>query len=212
MHISEGVLSPAALAAGWAVAGMGTAVGLRRLEPERTVRVALLSSAFFLASLINVRVGPGSTHLALIAPVGLVLGWAAFPAILTALLLQAMLFHFGGLLVLVPNTADMAVPAVAVYLLFSGPLCRARTSGAAAALSFFAGALAVLLGALGVGLFLGLSDGNLLDAAKVLFAAHVPLALIEGAVTAFMVTWLRRAAPDFLERSSGGQRPPETPS
>ncbi len=197
MHISEGVLSPMALSVGWAVAGAGVSMGLRRMKPEWAVRTALLSSAFFLASLINVPIGPGSTHLSLIAPVGLVLGWAAFPAILTALLLQAILFHFGGLLVLGVNTADMAVPAVIVYLLFAGPI--RRSSGcAAAALSFAAGGLAVLLGALGVGLFLGLSDGNFLTAAKILFAAHIPLALVEGIVTAFMTGWMKKVAPEFL--------------
>ena len=197
MHISEGVLSPGALAVGWAVAGAGTFVGLRRIKPEKAARTALLSSAFFLASLVNVQLGPASTHLSLIAPVGLVLGWAAFPAIATALPLQALLFHFGGLLVLGPNAANMAVPAVLVYLLFSGPIRRAG-GRAAAGLAFIAGALAVGLGALGVGLFLGLSDGNFLRAAKLLFAAHMPLALIEGIVTAFMVAWLKRTAPDFL--------------
>ncbi|MBQ9527034.1 MAG: cobalt transporter CbiM [Fretibacterium sp.] len=198
MHISEGVLSPGALAVGWAVAGAGTFAGLRKLEPEKAARTALLSSAFFLASLVNVQLGPASTHLSLIAPMGLVLGWTAFPAILTALLLQALLFHFGGLLVLGPNTADMAVPAVLVYLLFAGPIRQAGGRAAAGTLAFIAGALAVLLGALGVGLFLGLSDGNFLTAAKILFAAHVPLALIEGAVTAFMTAWLKKSAPDFL--------------
>ena len=195
MHISEGVLSTGALAVGWAVAGAGTFAGLRKLEPEKAARTALLSSAFFLASLVNVQLGPASTHLSLIAPMGLVLGWTAFPAILTALLL---LFHFGGLLVLGPNTADMAVPAVLVYLLFAGPIRQAGGRAAAGTLAFIAGALAVLLGALGVGLFLGLSDGNFLTAAKILFAAHVPLALIEGTVTAFMTAWLKKSAPDFL--------------
>ena len=77
MHISEGILSTQALAAGWAVAGVGTAVGLKKLNPDKIVRVAFSSSVFFLASLINVRLGPSSTHLSLIAPMGLVLGWSA---------------------------------------------------------------------------------------------------------------------------------------
>jgi cobalt/nickel transport system permease protein len=37
---------------------------------------------------------------------GLLLGGAAFPAILTALLLRAMLFQFGDLTVLGVNTVD----------------------------------------------------------------------------------------------------------
>ena len=197
MHISEGVLSAGALATGWAVTGLGTAMGLKRLETDRIVRVSLLSSAFFLASLINIRIGPGSTHLSLLAPIGLILGWTAFPAILVALLLQALLFHFGGLLVLGPNTAIMATPALLVYLLFSRPIRRAEGIKAAA-LAFLAGALSILLGALGVGLFLGLSDRNFLGVAKIVFAAHVPLAAVEGVITAFFIAWLKRAAPEFL--------------
>lgn len=197
MHISEGVLSTSALAAGWAITATGTAIGLRKLKPERIVRVALLSSAFFLASLVNVRIGPSSAHLSLIAPIGLVLGWSAFPAVLIALLLQALLFHFGGFTVLGPNTTNVALPALIVYLLFAGPI--RRQSGAAAAVwAFAAGTLAVLLGATGVGLFLSATNQNFLSVAKVLFLAHVPVAFIEGAITAFMVAWMKKVSPEFL--------------
>ena len=30
------------------------------------------------------------------------------------------------------------------------------------------------------------------------FLAHIPFALIEGAITAFMVAYMKRAAPDLL--------------
>ena len=64
--------------------------------------------------------------------------------------------------------------------------------------SFLAGSIAVIMGACLVGLCLGLTDSNFLNAAKVLVIAHIPLAVIEGVVTAFMVMWLKRAAPEFL--------------
>ena len=63
---------------------------------------------------------------------------------------------------------------------------------------FIAGALAVMLGAGLSGICLGLSDNNFLSAAKLLVISHVPLALIEGIVTAFMIMWLKKAAPEFL--------------
>jgi cobalt/nickel transport system permease protein len=197
MHISEGLLSPQMLAAGWAVAGAGTAIGLKKLDPDKIVRVAVFSSVFFLASLVNVPIGPSSTHLSLLAPMGLVLGWSVFPAVLTALLLQAVLLQFGGLLVLGANTVNMALPGLVVYLLFS-PGIRRGNHAVAAISSFAAGFLAVTLGALGVGLFLSLSDPNMAGAVKVVFAAHLPLALVEGAVTFFMVGFLKKAAPDIL--------------
>lgn len=196
MHISEGVLSAGILAAGWAVAGLGTAAGLRGMKPERIPRTALLSSAFFLASLVNIKIGLGSSHLSLIAPVGLILGWGAFPAILAALLLQALLFQFGGLLVLGVNVASMASAAVLTWLLFGRAVRRNGRWGALAA--FAAGAFGVLFGALLVSLFLWASDEGFLTAAGVLFAVHVPVALVEGAVTVFLAAYLKRAAPEFL--------------
>ena len=197
MHISEGVLSPQMLAAGWAVAGIGVAVGLKKLNPDKIVRVAVFSSVFFLASLISIRVGPGSTHLSLIAPMGLVLGWSVFPAVMTALLLQAVLFQFGGLLVLGANTADMAGAGLIVWLLF-GRLVRGGSARVAAVASFAAGFVAVLLAAGGMGFFIGFSDSGLLKAFGVVFAAHLPLALIEGIITLFMTGFLKKTAPDIL--------------
>ena len=51
MHISEGVLSAPVLISGAALAAAGTALGLRRLDLESIMPTALLSSAFFVASL-----------------------------------------------------------------------------------------------------------------------------------------------------------------
>ena len=198
MHISEGILSGSVLLAGWAGTSAGIAVGLKRTDTSKIVRTALLSSAFFLASLVNVRIGPGSTHLSLLAPMGLVLGWGVFPAVLTALLLQAVLFHFGGLLVLGVNTFIMAGSALSVYILFGRVVRESANRYLVAGVSFLAGVLAVLLGAGLAGLSLGMTDSNFLNAAKLLVVAHIPVSVIEGVVTAFMILWLKRAAPEFL--------------
>ncbi len=199
MHISEGILSAGVLAAGWAGTCAFTAIGLKKSDTSRIVRTALVSSAFFLASLVNVRIGPSSTHLTLLAPMGLLLGWGVFPAVLTALLLQAVLFHFGGLLVLGVNTFVMGSAALSVYVLFGRFIRESKNRAVILCVSFIAGGLAVILGAVLVGACLGLTDSNFLNAAKVLVIAHVPVAVIEGAVTSFLVMWLKRSVPDFLE-------------
>ncbi len=77
----------------------------------------MLAAAFFVASLIHVPIGPSNVHLILNGIVGLLLGWAAFPAILIALVLQAMLFQYGGISTLGVNTIIMALPAVTCGLL-----------------------------------------------------------------------------------------------
>ena len=197
MHISEGVLSGTALIAGWAGSITCTAIGLKKTNTNKIVRTALISSAFFLASLVNIRIGPSSTHLSLLAPVGLILGWSAFPAMLIALFLQAILFHFGGLLVLGANTFIMGLPALIVYIIF-GKMIRSENKIFSGVMAFIAGSLAIIMAACLAGVFLGISDRNFIEAAKLLFYAHIPLALIEGAVTSFMIMFLRKTAPEFL--------------
>ena len=112
MHISEGVLSPTVLGLGAALAAAGVAVGLRKVDDEHLMSVAMLAATFFVGSLVHVPVGPGSAHLILNGLLGLFLGWAAFPAILAALTLQAVLFQYGGITTLGVNTFTMALPAI----------------------------------------------------------------------------------------------------
>jgi len=118
MHISEGILSTPVLISGAVLAVAGTAVGLKKLDYERIPHVAILSAAFFVASLIHVPIGPSSVHLVLNGLMGLFLGWVVFPAILIGLILQAILFQFGGLTTLGVNTVLMGLPAFICFLAF----------------------------------------------------------------------------------------------
>ena len=199
MHISEGVLSGSVLIAGWAGTCAGISLGLKKTSDYKIVRTALLSSAFFLASLVNVRIGPSSTHLSFIAPMGIVLGYGAFPAIFVALLLQAVLFHFGGLIVLGANCFAMAFPALFVHLVFGSVIKKSEKKFNLIFFSFVAGFLAIIMAASIAGAFLGMSDKNFLSAVKVLLIAHIPLAFIEGIASAFLILWLKKAAPEFLK-------------
>ncbi|MBR0044411.1 MAG: energy-coupling factor ABC transporter permease, partial [Synergistaceae bacterium] len=52
--------------------------------------------------------------------------------------------------------------------------------------------------ALLAGLALALSNHEFINISKILFAVNLPLALIEGVVTALLIAWLKRAAPEFL--------------
>ncbi len=56
MHISEGVLSGQVLAAGTAITIAGTTIGLKKIDYDQMVHVAILASAFFVASLIHVNI------------------------------------------------------------------------------------------------------------------------------------------------------------
>ncbi|MGD9383870.1 MAG: cobalt transporter CbiM, partial [Desulfobacterales bacterium] len=120
MHISEGVLSAPVLVTGAALAVAGISVGLKKMDYEKIPEAAVLSAAFFVASLIHVPMGPSNVHLVLNGINGLLLGWLCFPSILVALALQAILFQFGGITVLGVNTVIMALPGLMGYYLFGG--------------------------------------------------------------------------------------------
>ncbi len=195
MHISEGVLSAPVLLSGGVLTAVGTAIGLKQLDYDRIMTVAILASTFFVASLIHVPLGPGSVHLILNGLLGVVLGWASFPAILTALLLQAVFFQFGGIVVLGVNTFNMAAPAVLCYYLVK-PLLKQPKYRAVAA--FAGGALSVFFAGILMALSLSLSDAGFFSTAKMVVAAHVPVMLIEGFITMFTVSFLARVKPEIL--------------
>ena len=198
MHIADGVLSPAVLAGGAVLALAGTALGLRKLEYDRLVAVGILSAAFFVASLIHVPVGLSSAHLMLNGLVGVLLGWAAFPSILVALLLQALLFQFGGITVLGVNVFTMGFAAVISWYVFRAIcyLCPGMKGVRVAA--FMGGALGVALAAVLTALALAFTDEVFWLAARLLLLAHLPVMLVEGLVTMFTVSFIMRVRPELL--------------
>lgn len=189
-------MSGPVLLAGAAVALTGTAIGLKKLELDRVAQAGMLSAAFFVASLIHVPVGPSSVHLILNGIVGLLLGWAAFPAILTALLLQAMLFQYGGITTLGVNTVIMALPALICYYLFGSLVHKKQRIAVPAA--FACGAGSVFLGAVLAGLSLMFTEGSFLEVAGLVVTAHLPVMIIEGLITVFCVAFLKKVKPEML--------------
>src|SRR6516162_7120099 len=103
VHISDGVLTTPWLAVGFGGLALLLLIGCRRVRDEEIPRIALLTAAFFVASLIHLRVGPTTVHLLLNGLVGVVLGRRAGLAIPVGLLLQALLFQHGGITTLGVN-------------------------------------------------------------------------------------------------------------
>ncbi len=196
MHISEGVLSGQVLAAGAAISLAGTALGLRKIDYDHMVHVAILASAFFVASLIHVNIGPVSVHLILNGILGLLLGMAAFPAILTALLLQCLLFQYGGLTALGVNAVIMAVPAVMVHYLFSPLLNRSPRLTFAA--GFLSGFFSIGFSSIFLGIALWFTNEDFFKTSVAIMSAHVPVMVIEGMITGFCISFLVKVYPEIL--------------
>jgi ABC-type Co2+ transport system permease subunit len=277
VHISDGVLTWPWLVVGFVLAGLFVALACVRLRDEEIPRIALLGSAFFVASLIHLRLGPTSVHLLLNGLVGVILGWRAALAIVVGLVLQVVLLGHGGFTSLGVNACILLLPALLVGLSFRGLvrvrwvhhpwarpalvflssalwsfsmlfaivlLCTNRwvgqvnregipqllvapalhvlvhpwsllavtcLSGGAAflerrqrhapgfALGLLLGVVAVLLTALLNALVLlwgGAEDWHTL--VLLVFLAHLPVAVVEGFVLGFTVSFLLRVKPDLL--------------
>ncbi|MBE0426109.1 MAG: cobalt transporter CbiM [Nitrospirae bacterium] len=198
MHISEGVLSAPVLVTGAVLSAAGVFIGLKKMDYEKIPEVAVLTSAFFVASLIHVPIGPSSTHLVLNGLLGILLGWMVFPSIIVALSLQALLFQFGGFTSLGVNTFIMAAPALIAYYIFAFPV-RKTNHFLCALAGFGAGVTGIGFGALFAAAALIGTGEAFLNIAKVIVVVHLPVMLIEGIITSFCVIFLKKVKPEILE-------------
>lgn len=197
MHVSEGVLSAPVLITGAAAAAPLLVYGFKKLTPDRLPKTALLSSVFFVGSFIHIPIGPSSVHLLLNGIIGALLGATAFPALFIALLLQGLLFQFGGLTTLGVNSVIIGLPASLGFVLFRAGVKRSGFSRTA--LFALTGALPITASALILSLALAFSGEQLLEAAQILLVAHVPVMLVEGVATIFLGEFLLKVYPQVLE-------------
>ncbi len=197
MHISEGILTWPVLASGAAFAIAGTGIGLKKLKTEDIPKTAILSAAFFVASLIHVPIGPSSVHLILNGIVGILLGWAAFPAIMVALSLQALFFQYGGITTLGVNTMLMALPAVLCHFFFH-PLILRNNQFLSLAAGFSGGAFSVFLSGILMAAFLVFAQREFLEVSLLVIGVHIPVMIIEGIITMFCIGFLKKVQPSLM--------------
>jgi cobalt/nickel transport system permease protein len=210
MHIPDGILPVPVTAAGYAATAAVTWYSLRKIrqkeDPRQDIpKASLMTAAFFVVSLIHIPVPPTSVHLVLNGLMGVLLGYYAFPAILIGLFFQAVMFGHGGLTTLGVNAIIMGLPAiVAAYIFRLRRLGNKERFWKDATFGFLAGFVAM---GLSVAMFVGIlitwlpTDLNAAverTAIFVLAIAHLPLMLIEGVITAFIVIFLRRVRPTML--------------
>jgi len=128
---------------------------------------------------------------------GVVLGMASFPCILLGLILQCLLFQHGGITSLGANACMMGIPALVSWGIFS---LRKRSTfrRTDAIFGAVAGACATLFSGLILALFLVTTGEDFAGVAKYAALAHLPVMLIEGAITAFTVSFLAKVKPEIL--------------
>jgi cobalt/nickel transport system permease protein len=196
MHISDGVLPISITVASYAVSFAGAGYSLRRMKNEDLPRIAVVTSAFFVASLIHLPFGPTSVHLVLPGIVGALLGPVAFLSIVLGLFLQSILFQFGGLTALGANALMMGLPALFCGLLFQ--TIRGKTVLSHTIAGAVCGGLGTAMAATVLACLLATAGENFVGVAKLALAAHVPVFFVEAGVSAFTVSFLFRVKPELL--------------
>lgn len=211
MHISEGILHGPALAAGFVGAGALAVATMRNMDIEEVPKISVITSVFFVASLIKVPLGPASVHLILGGLVAVVLGWRAFPAILLGVVLQAIIFGHGGPTVIGVNAVMLGGGALVAYMVW-----QTRHHFSFARREFVFGALAGAVASIASGFVLALallSTGEAFVAvAGAVLLAHIPIMLIEGAVTGAAAEFLHRVKPEMLAGNGSGNGAPRAQS
>jgi len=200
MHIPDGIASTPVLVVAGGVAVAGVGYGIRRLRHDEIPKVAVLTSCFFVASLIHVPLPPVSVHLVLPGLLGALLGWGAFPAVFVGLLMQYLFFGFGGITSIGINVCTMAIPAVTCRYAFGWLLSRGASKVFLA--GFLSGGFGVCMSCLlySSALFLSGSAYFSIAAASLLF--HLPIIVIEAFITAFALSYLHQVRPESLRLSS----------
>ncbi|MHB1426561.1 MAG: CbiM family transporter [Gemmataceae bacterium] len=203
VHISDGVLTAPWLAAGFLLSGLLALLAAYRVRDEEIPRIAVLSAAFFVATLMHLPLGPTRVHLLLNGLVGVVLGRRAPLAIFIGLAMQATLLGHGGFTAIGVNACVMTLPALLAWTLFAGLRRLSWFGRGHHAFTWLCGCLLGMISVLAtlilqavVLLWGGAEDWH--QIVWLVFYAHLPIVALEGVVLGFTVNYLARVKPEML--------------
>lgn len=211
MHMADALLSPAVGAAFWAATAGTIACASRRvkndLDDRKVPLMGVMGAFIFAAQMINFTIpGTGSSgHLGGGLLLAVLLGpSAAFLTLASVLTVQALFFADGGLLALGSNIFNLGFfPCYLAY-----PLIYRRIAGRTPRpWQIFVGSLLAATAGLQLGALAVVLQTTLSGISELPFRAflllmqpiHLAIGIVEGLVTAAVVTSIRKARPELLE-------------
>jgi cobalt/nickel transport system permease protein len=210
MHMADALISPAVGGAMWAATAGLTLYSAKKLknnpDDSRTPLMGVLGAFIFAAQMINFTIpATGSSgHLGGGMILAILLGpHAAFITLASVLTVQALFFADGGLLALGCNVFNLgffpcfiAYPFIYRQITGQGFSQRRVMAGAIAAsiLGLQMGAFAVVLETL----FSGVSELPFATFLVLMQPIHLAIGIVEGLVTAAVVTFIWKARPEIL--------------
>jgi cobalt/nickel transport system permease protein len=216
MHMADALISPAVGGTMWAATAGLTYYSAKKLrdnlDDRRVPLMGVLGAFIFAAQMINFTIpGTGSSgHLGGGMILAILLGpYAAFLTMASILTVQALFFADGGLLALGCNIFNLGFfPCFIAYPFFyrkivGGNLTRGRIVLGA----MLAAIVALQLGAFGVVLETwgsGISELTFKTFVLMMQPIHLAIGVVEGLVTAAVVTFIAQARPEILAAAPAG--------
>ena len=218
MHMADALISPAVGGTMWAATAVLTVYSARKLKQEIDDRkiplMGVLGALVFAAQMINFTIpGTGSSgHLGGGMLLAILLGpYAAFLTMASILTIQALFFADGGLLALGCNIFNMGFfPCfVAFPLIYQRIAANSRDRKRILAVALAASIIGLQLGAAGVVMetvFSGISELPFRTFLLLMQPIHLAIGIVEGLVTASLVSFVLSTRPEVLEMATGPRK------
>jgi cobalt/nickel transport system permease protein len=208
MHIPDGFLSVAVSILFWIVSILGISLALVKFKDQEDERkmplIGVLGAAIFAAQMLNFTViGGTSGHLMGGAIAAILVGpWAGILVMTTVVVVQAVIFQDGGLLVLGANLFNMAILSVSVaYVVykiitrFTGP----KKWGVYLA-GFAAAWLSIVIASISASLQLAISGTSPITIVlPAMVGVHALIGIGEGLITVGALAVVFATRPDILQ-------------
>ncbi len=220
MHMADVLLSPGVAATMYAASGTAAVISVRQLrkqnEPDRIPVMAVSAALVFAGQMINYTIpGTGSSgHICGGMLLSALLGpYAGFLSMIAVLVVQCLFFADGGLLALGANIWNMAFYGCFVgYFLIWRPIMKGKVFGslpipARIILASVLGCIISLqLGAFSVVVettLSGITELPFGTFAGLMLPVHLAIGLVEGLITAAVLSFVYRARPELIMDADG---------
>ena len=217
MHMADALLSPAVGGTMWAATAAATVYSSRKvrkgMDDYKVPLMGVLGAFIFAAQMINFTIpATGSSgHLGGGMILAILLGpQAAFLTMASVLTVQALFFADGGLLALGANIFNLGVFSCFVAYPFIYRPIAGKNPGSSRIMtaSIIASVAALQFGSLGVVLETvssGISELPLKSFLLLMQPLHLAIGVVEGVVTAAVVSFVWRAQPEILQQAGARQ-------
>jgi len=196
MHIADGVLGFETTIVVSVISLIAMIKAVKELKNENISIVGVASAMFFIASFIHIPFGVTQIHLILLGVIGILISWSSFVAIFAALVLQALLLGYGGVVSIGVNLFIMAMPAVLVSYLYHTSFVQNLNDKVKFFVVGFSGTFFATLFLTAI-LYFSKEEYNYV--AFTIFSVNIGTMVIEGIVSMFLLLFIKKVYPKILK-------------